>query len=350
MDNTVVRQKYSNRPAEFRTRSKGNSGNKQLGTIIARQLLISILLLALVVTARNIDIPAGRAVNNSINYVLTYDIKMDTLTSGVKKLAADIKYSITPDNNTKSTNKSAQTEQQDSGAALSTGSSNRTEASVQGTASNGSGADETQTPSDTEASNEVRTSNETLTSSKTQTSSFAQTSDTPEEYTIPSSDEAAEQENKVEYTDETTMPESSVLSAAINRFNGEYSMLLPVEGTVSTLFGTVTKSGVIHKGIDIDIGNDKDSNVKAVLDGVIEDTGRSREYGSYVRVKHSDGLETIYAHCSTIAVGKGKAVRKGDTIASIGNTGADIGSHLHFEVWKGNEPVDPLEYVSVPIN
>ena len=56
-------------------------------------------------------------------------------------------------------------------------------------------------------------------------------------------------------------------------------------------------------------------------------------YGKYIKIKHFDGVVTVYAHCSKIMVNEGIKVNKGHVIAEVGNTGVSTGSHLHFEVW-----------------
>lgn len=375
MDNTVVHQRYSGRPAAVRTHNRTGRGNKQLSEIITWQLLICIVLFAIIVIVRNIDIPACKAVNKGIEYILTNDTRIDNLTSGAKELVADIRNSIikADENNSDKIaigsdqsytsdqtqvsgqaateyNKSLsdhEVESIDIQAIADTSENTHIAAGAQGS-NETLASGEAQTLSEAQTSSKTQTLSDAETSSKTQTSGKAQTSGTLADNNVSSSNKAAEHSSKAEPANETAMPESSVLSATSDKFAEESGMLLPVEGTLNTLFGTISKSGVIHNGIDIDV--DKDSSVRAVLDGVINDAGTSREYGSYVRVKHADGLETVYAHCSSIDAGIGNDVRKGDIIASVGNTGISVKSHLHFEVWKENEPVDPLEYVSVPFN
>ena len=72
------------------------------------------------------------------------------------------------------------------------------------------------------------------------------------------------------------------------------------------------------------------------------------DYGMYVVIDHGDGYQSLYAHCSAIYVSVGQMVNKGDTIAAVGSTGWSTGPHLHFEIRKDGQRVDPLNYVSVP--
>ncbi len=64
-------------------------------------------------------------------------------------------------------------------------------------------------------------------------------------------------------------------------------------------------------------------------------------------IKHQDGFKTLYAHCSEILVNKGDKVKKGDYIAKVGDTGQVTSAHLHFEVTKDGELVDPASVIDI---
>jgi murein DD-endopeptidase MepM/ murein hydrolase activator NlpD len=150
--------------------------------------------------------------------------------------------------------------------------------------------------------------------------------------------------------DNAVSPESSVLSASIDKTaKVESNMSVPVMGILTSSFGDrvnpATNTLKFHEGIDIEA--DEGENIVAALDGTVVDAGSSPTYGLYVRIKHADGLETVYAHCSILNVVQGKAVKQGDIIAKVGDSGASVGVHLHFEVWKDGKPVNPLDYISV---
>lgn len=136
-----------------------------------------------------------------------------------------------------------------------------------------------------------------------------------------------------------------------NEVNLDITLLLPVKnGILSSAFGEridpFTNEPKNHEGIDIKA--QKGEEVKAALTGTVEATGTSSTYGNYVRVAHDGGLLTLYAHCSQILVKKGQEVMQGGTIARVGNTGASVGAHLHFELWKDGIALDPLKYMEVP--
>lgn len=67
-------------------------------------------------------------------------------------------------------------------------------------------------------------------------------------------------------------------------------------------------------------------------------------YGMHVIVDHGYDYQTLYAHLSKITVKKGQKLKRGDEIGLIGNTGLSSGPHLHYEVHKGGEPVDPVNF------
>ncbi len=71
-------------------------------------------------------------------------------------------------------------------------------------------------------------------------------------------------------------------------------------------------------------------------------------YGLYVIIDHPDGMQTLYAHFSSIAVQKGQRVTQGQRIGTSGCTGKCTGPHIHFEVHVNGKPVDPLRYLPPP--
>lgn len=95
----------------------------------------------------------------------------------------------------------------------------------------------------------------------------------------------------------------------------------------------------IHRGIDIlaDIGTD----VRVVFDGVVRVARYDPGYGNVVVVRHSDGLESLYAHLYCIYVKEGEHVKSGMYIGISGNTGSSTGPHLHFELSTEQGRFDP---------
>ncbi len=102
--------------------------------------------------------------------------------------------------------------------------------------------------------------------------------------------------------------------------------------------------GKPHEGIDLPapVG----TPVFAAADGRVVYAGAGiRGYGNLIVLKHTGGLLTAYAHNSLLLVSQGQAVRAGDRIALVGQSGHATGPHLHFEVRSGQIPRDPMKYL-----
>jgi murein DD-endopeptidase MepM/ murein hydrolase activator NlpD len=95
----------------------------------------------------------------------------------------------------------------------------------------------------------------------------------------------------------------------------------------------------MHRGIDFHAPYG--SPIYAVSDGTVEFAGRHGGHGNFVKLGHGGGLETGYAHMSRIAVSPGERVRRGEVIGYVGSTGLATGPHLHFEVYRGGQTVNP---------
>ncbi len=95
-----------------------------------------------------------------------------------------------------------------------------------------------------------------------------------------------------------------------------------------------------HTGIDID--NQARPPVYAAAAGTVEFTGRLGAYGNLAIVNHGGGLTTYYAHLDKFYASPGQSVAKGDAIAKMGSSGRSTGPHLHFEVRRYGQPVNPL--------
>ena len=100
----------------------------------------------------------------------------------------------------------------------------------------------------------------------------------------------------------------------------------------------------MHAGIDIrqKTGND----VRATGDGVVVTAGAMGGYGYMVEIDHGNGITTRYGHLSKILVDKGDTVSEGDIIALSGSTGRSTGPHLHYEVRRNGQAVDPMRFLN----
>ena len=118
---------------------------------------------------------------------------------------------------------------------------------------------------------------------------------------------------------------------------GSSSLMKPTGGKITSGFGQRAMGD--HKGIDfgIPIG----SPIVSAQSGTVVEARTSASYGNMIKIRGNDGLETLYAHLSTIGVQVGQQVEKGQQIALSGNTGRSTGPHLHFEAIKDGNKVDP---------
>jgi len=85
--------------------------------------------------------------------------------------------------------------------------------------------------------------------------------------------------------------------------------------------------------------------VAVTADGVVTYSGVEQTYGNVVEVSHGSGFVTRYAHLQRRLVQKGQRVTRGDVIGRVGSTGRSTFSHLHYEIERAGERVDPLRFV-----
>lgn len=121
-----------------------------------------------------------------------------------------------------------------------------------------------------------------------------------------------------------------------------YSLIKPLEGEITSRFGprnpevpTVPK---YHTGIDI--ARVVGTVVISAMEGTVELVSGEGSYGNHVKITNGD-VSTLYAHCSKIYVKEGDYITQGQEIAEVGATGNVTGPHLHFEIRRNNEYVDP---------
>lgn len=98
-----------------------------------------------------------------------------------------------------------------------------------------------------------------------------------------------------------------------------------------------------HKGVDI--GLPTGTPIQSGQSGTVTFAGYSGDYGNVVVIDDGNGLVSKYAHCDTLLVSQGQTVSIGDVIATVGNTGASTGSHLHLEVLKNGQYLNGLYFI-----
>ena len=140
----------------------------------------------------------------------------------------------------------------------------------------------------------------------------------------------------------------------LHKFLEEQKMLLastpsiwPTRGWLSSRFGyrisPFTGQKEFHKGIDISTRTN--APVVAPANGIVTRISWDHGYGRILTISHGHGLVTRYAHLNKVLVKRGQYVKRGETIALVGNTGRSTGPHLHYEVLLNGLPVNPLRYI-----
>lgn len=115
-------------------------------------------------------------------------------------------------------------------------------------------------------------------------------------------------------------------------------------GFVTRSFGSpLARAPAGHPGLDIAVP--VGSYVRSAAPGIVAEAGRDSVYGFFVRIAHREGLSSLYAHNSWVFVAPGDTVERLQAIALSGSTGRSTAPHLHFEVERGGDAVDPSRYV-----
>ena len=140
--------------------------------------------------------------------------------------------------------------------------------------------------------------------------------------------------------------ESVILNQNLN--DRVYPQGRPVKsGFMSSYFGRrtdpFTGKPASHRGVDF--AGKEGAEILAVADGVVTWSSKRYGYGQMVEINHGNGYATRYAHNSENLVAVGEEVRKGQTVALMGDTGRATGPNLHFEVLHKGQRVNPVSFI-----
>lgn len=178
-------------------------------------------------------------------------------------------------------------------------------------------------------------------------------SDTTDDTNATDTDNTIESET-TNSTDEEDVETNSEESETVEEAK-EVTFVAPIKGEIlrefatdSLVYSDTLKEWITHNGIDIKA--DKTSVVSAAADGTVYAIKNDPRYGLTVIINHDDGYQTIYSNLLTAEfVVQGEEVTQGQTIGTVGNSAAfEISDdyHLHFELLKDNEYLDPTIYMS----
>ncbi len=134
---------------------------------------------------------------------------------------------------------------------------------------------------------------------------------------------------------------------SVSGSSGSGNYVWPARGRITSPFGyrthPVQGTRQFHSGIDIALS--RGTPVMATAGGLVTTSGWEGGLGRTIIIDHGDGYSSLYAHNEQLLVRAGAYVVPGQVIALSGNSGVSTGPHLHFEIRKNGEPVDPLRYL-----
>lgn len=123
--------------------------------------------------------------------------------------------------------------------------------------------------------------------------------------------------------------------------------IFPLNGTITSPFGErinpLNGQQELHTGIDLDIN--AGTEVRASSDGTVIKTATDERFGNYIILQHNDVFSTCYAHLEKWLVQEGAIIKQGDTIGIAGESGNATGKHLHFEIRKKEQRMNPLAFL-----
>lgn len=122
---------------------------------------------------------------------------------------------------------------------------------------------------------------------------------------------------------------------------------MPVEGRIVSTFGPYRNRqfNVVNFRSGIDIQADRGEPIRSVFIGRVVYANWFKGYGNMIIIDHGDGFHTVYANAEELFKKTGDTVQTGEVVATVGETGSDTGTKLHFEIRHDRKPVDPLQWI-----
>ncbi len=316
MDEMIVRPKYSRQTGTPR-KNRRQSENDMMSTVFAAKMLAVVVFLSVFALCKAADTPTTNYFVSKVKLITTENFDANKYLLGAAN-ALGIKL---PEKNAAARSDTEPSTGADSG-------------SVEQTAVNGSSRQQISDQNGADMKSSVQTS---------------RTPDSSRE-NIPGAETGSEGvSSSISDTIKAISQVPVLEEAEVKALADKYSFVIPIKGQIDSPFGVRTDplSGntVFHSGIDIKAN--MGTSIKAALDGEVTEVGSSPEYDNYVKVKHDDGLYTVYAHCSILVAKQGQKVKQGDVIAKVGDTEGLPGAYLHFEVWKGDKAADPEKLLNL---
>ncbi len=141
-------------------------------------------------------------------------------------------------------------------------------------------------------------------------------------------------------------------NVSINDYELSQPMILPVSGNTSSEFGIRTHpiSGDLRFHAGIDIAAPMGTNIYSAFDGEVILADYDQWNGNFLKIKHDNGIMTVYCHCEKLNVKKGQFIRAGEVVGTVGSTGSSTGPHLHFELRIDNVSYNPQKALNEAVN
>ena len=201
----------------------------------------------------------------------------------------------------------------------------------------------------TNTTNNASTSNTENTANTSTTNTATSEANTNETNTTNAQNAQNEEQPKEEPKNETTETQEQVTET-----KQEVTFIKPTDGEIirefakdNLIYSETLKEWITHTAVDIKA--DKTSVIKSSADGIIKSIVNDPRYGLTVIIEHDDGYETVYSNLLTAEfVVEGEEVSQGQTIGTAGNTASfesSMDCHLHFELLKDGEYLDPTIYL-----
>ena len=119
------------------------------------------------------------------------------------------------------------------------------------------------------------------------------------------------------------------------------------KGWLSSYFGTrkdpFNGRPAQHKGVDF--AGKENAEIIATASGVVSWAGERSGYGNLIEIDHGQGMKTRYGHNKVLLVSAGDVVTKGQIIARMGSTGRSTGPHVHYEILRNNQQINPIKFI-----
>ena len=201
----------------------------------------------------------------------------------------------------------------------------------------------------TNTTNNASTSNTENTTNTSTTNTATSEANTNETNTTNAQNAQNEEQPKEEPKNETTETQEQVTET-----KQEVTFIKPTDGEIirefakdNLIYSETLKEWITHTAVDIKA--DKTSVIKSSADGIVKSIVNDPRYGLTVIIEHDDGYETVYSNLLTAEfVVEGEEVSQGQTIGTVGNTASfesSMDCHLHFELLKDGEYLDPTIYL-----